>query len=280
MRFPRHLRAFARADLIASLSALSLLAFAALPLMAGSRQSSNATLCLANMRQLVNAWLIYAEESDGKLVENFHGGEAQGGAASFNPRNRPWAVGWLDWGTTTDNTNMLFLRNPRYAKLAPYLTSSNNVHKCPSDDYLSFGQQERGWPERVRTVVLNGTLGSGNAMAGPWDVLYRAVTTLGGLRYPAASDTAAFFDEHPDSINDPLFFPPRRTEWVDFPGALHQGAGSFSFADGHAELHAWRSTVRNTPVRINFGFTRITRLNDPDIHWLSYRSQRASGQSY
>jgi prepilin-type processing-associated H-X9-DG protein len=89
-----------------------------------------------------------------------------------------------------------------------------------------------------------------------------------------------FFEEHPDSINDPAFFPPQRTSWIDLPGGSHDGAGGFSFADGHAELHHWRATARRVPVRLNLASFPRVRLNDPDVHWLSYHSQRVSEVSY
>ena len=52
-------------------------------------------------------------------------------------------------------------------------------------------------------------------------------------------------DEHPDSINDG-FFQPFSTlasyqHWFDLPASYHDGACGFSFADGHSEIHHWKS---------------------------------------
>ena len=46
-----------------------------------------------------------------------------------------------------------------------------------------------------------------------------------------------FLDEHPDSINDGYFInvPGTGQQWYDLPGSHHNGAGGFSFADGHVE---------------------------------------------
>ena len=49
-----------------------------------------------------------------------------------------------------------------------------------------------------------------------------------------------FLDEHPDSINDGYFI--NRGDyhqWLDLPASYHNGAASFSFADGHSEMHRW-----------------------------------------
>ena len=66
------------------------------------------------------------------------------------------------------------------------------------------------------------------------------------------SDIFVFLDEHPDSITDGNFLnivnattssspysslAYAEDEWTRLPASYHNGAGSFSFADGHAEVH-------------------------------------------
>jgi prepilin-type processing-associated H-X9-DG protein len=49
-------------------------------------------------------------------------------------------------------------------------------------------------------------------------------------------------DEHPDSINDGFFIVEiNASQWGDLPGSFHNGACGFSFVDGHAEIHKWKS---------------------------------------
>ena len=61
---------------------------------------------------------------------------------------------------------------------------------------------------------------------------------------PSPSSTYVFLDEHPDSINDGYFVNQADYYgwWCDLPASYHNGAAAFSFADGHAGLHKWRST--------------------------------------
>ena len=67
---------------------------------------------------------------------------------------------------------------------------------------------------------------------------------------PQPSDIFVFLDEHPDSIDDGYFLNSYTDggtpTWTDLPASYHNKAGSFSFADGHSELHNWRnkSTVQ------------------------------------
>ena len=52
-------------------------------------------------------------------------------------------------------------------------------------------------------------------------------------------------DESPDSVNDAAFAVgmtgnrPVADKWQDGPSTLHDGGCSFTFADGHVEVHKW-----------------------------------------
>ena len=81
-------------------------------------------------------------------------------------------------------------------------------------------------------------------------------------------------DEHPDSINDGFFINgPDVTMWSDLPASYHNGACGFSFADGHAEVHKWRSRTSIYPVRFQeiggtLGFDAAGRLD-----WAWYKER-------
>src|SRR5258708_26097325 len=97
---------------------LALLAIVGATLVAGapkSRLDVQSILCLNGKRQLCAAWRFYADDNAGKLVPNVHGGSTLGGSGGA----AAWATGWLDWSTNPDNTNVTFLINTSYAKLAP-----------------------------------------------------------------------------------------------------------------------------------------------------------------
>jgi prepilin-type processing-associated H-X9-DG protein len=55
-----------------------------------------------------------------------------------------------------------------------------------------------------------------------------------------AADCFVFLDENPDSLNDGYFeYYADGSSINDRPAANHGGSTSFSFADGHCELHKW-----------------------------------------
>lgn len=273
-------RAFTLIDLLVVLGMLALAAALLAPALARTRPNSQAIQCMNNTRQLIRAWQMYSAENNGKPVVNLHGGAAQGGAGDIT-WGMSWAEGWLDWTLATDNTNIAFLLNPRYAKLAPYLIpASTRVFQCPADTYVSASQRAAGWSRRCRSYSVSLDVGSGNAVVGPFDSIYRQVLKETDFCYPGPADTFVFLDEHPDSLNDPGFFSPHLTSWIDLPGTLHNGAGGFAFVDGHSELHKWNDSL--TKVRgVQFSFTAPgPSAADRDIHWLSYHSARVSTNSY
>jgi prepilin-type processing-associated H-X9-DG protein len=67
---------------------------------------------------------------------------------------------------------------------------------------------------------------------------------MSDLNKPGPVNTFVILDEQGDSINDGTFmlnpgYSPAAESWRDLPASYHNGAGSFSFADGHSEIHKW-----------------------------------------
>jgi hypothetical protein len=101
-------RGFTRIELLVCLVTLGLLAAVTRPVW-GNGGLSRSLLCMDNLRRLQAAWLLYTTETGGVLPGNYHAGFVPGADA----RERPWATGWLDWTTSPDNTNTLYLPEGR-----------------------------------------------------------------------------------------------------------------------------------------------------------------------
>lgn len=253
---------FTRLELLTLLASLVVLAVMTRPVW-GNPGATASLVCMDNLRRLSGAWLLYAEDDQGEFVGNYHGG-----FIPITGKDRPWATGWLDWSTSSDNTNKVYLTNSRYAALAPYLGGNSTVYKCPADVYVSTAQAGRGWPERVRTYSMNCAIGEGNFATGPVNPLVRQVTRNSDFGNRPPQQVFVFLDEHPDSINDPLFWVPNSaTNLPDIPGALHDGAGWLTFADGHLELHAWQSPELTRPVTFSYINSAVPAGNS-DAEWL------------
>jgi hypothetical protein len=203
---------FALKDLLALIAVVPLFLLLSVPAGARNQSSNAAVICMRNMRELTVAWQLYAGDNSDRLVHNLHGGDAFGGAGAN--RFSAWAVGWETWGTEPDNTNVLFIRDARYAKISPYFTTTANVHKCPSDPYLSPAQRAKGWKERIRSVAMNGTLGNINYAANPGPLLayyYARALRTSDIVLPSPAETCFLNDYHTSSINYTVFLPPLPT---------------------------------------------------------------------
>jgi prepilin-type processing-associated H-X9-DG protein len=220
---------------------------------------------------------MYPEEHNGRIVPNFHGGDSMAGPPAVS-----WASGWLDWTSYPDNTNVLRLIDERYALLAPYLHGASNLFKCPADDYLSPAQRVRGWPQRVRSYSSNIYIGEGNASTGPTEPIYKQIRKISEFLNPSPAQAWVYLEEHPDSINDPAFFSPRSSTWIDWPATYHDGGSAFAFADGHTEIRKWKGSLATGPAtRVAYTlFFPPAQTGDQDIAWVSYRTPRVSSQSY
>ena len=149
----RHQRAFQLRDLVVVLATLVLLLSMLLSTRASGRGASLAEMCRANMRRLAQAWLMYADDNDGRQVPN-----------NGNTSRQTWANGWLTLSTSSpDNTNTTFLVEPgtngMSGLLGPYLDRDASVFRCPADaSTTTIGGKHYN---RVRSVSMSNWMGGG-----------------------------------------------------------------------------------------------------------------------
>jgi prepilin-type N-terminal cleavage/methylation domain-containing protein/prepilin-type processing-associated H-X9-DG protein len=278
-------RAFTLIELLVVIAIIAILASLLLPALERSKQQVQGVKCLSNTKQLDLAWIMYAFDNNSFLPPN------QDGEVGSDD-NPTWCTGWLAWPDTVpndpDNTNYhrLIDNLQPYGfspSLGPYLAGSYQVFSCPSDVYDC---QENGVPyARVRSLSMNGYIvGGGVLFKGRMDAPPTPCdlnsSLCGWLTYQKMSDIimpspSALFvtlDEHPDSINDAWFIVDVSTTgtWADLPASYHNGAGGFSFADGHSEIHKWLRPATRQPVRrIWINGTVNDTPGNVDISWMT-----------
>lgn len=261
--------AFTLIELLVVIAIIAILASLLLPALSRAKQEAQATTCLSNSKQVVLAWSLYADDFNGKFPPNEAG---QMEADDYVG----WVKGWLNYsggGVPGDDTNMNLLLNPTNAFLGPYVKMAA-VYKCPADLSCEYGR--RGKP-RNRSISMSQAIGPnrfGTADGqGSWLPYppYVVFVKQSGLRAP--SNLWVTTDENPDSINDGAFAVVMAGwAWEDYPAPYHNGATSFSFADGHSEIHKWLHPEGLPKVTyVSVTAPRVI-VNNPDVIWLQQRT--------
>lgn len=242
---------FTRSDLLIVAALISLILIIQVPLQGNTKTGGQAAVCADNLRQLIQAWTMYADDNSGRLPPN-------NGYLNDYEEGQVWANGWLDFTTSLHNINTAFLvdfeRNGRYGLLGPYINHDASIFKCPSDQstVTVFG---RVWP-RVRSVSMNSWMG-GEAWAGQTE--FKVFRKLSDVTRPEPAKALVILDERADSINDSAFYVSMTNDLVDFPGAYHDGGANLSFADGHVGYRQWKDSRTVPPFQPG----RLLELNVP-----------------
>lgn len=239
---PKPHQAFTLVELLVVLVILALLAVTLLPSLAGSRPNNQAAQCMNNLRVLSRGWLMYTADNGDNIP------------SLFGPKP---VAGLMDWSSSSDNTNSALFTNPVSSSLANYVTGPASVYKCPADNF----QSTANLGPRVRSYSIDALLGGStknavNTLPGRIYFSVHKLTDFGSTG-PGPASVFMWLDEHPDSINDSIFFEnagmsPGTEKWEDLPASNHNGGVDISFIDGHSEIHKWQNTGGHTIYPVTY----------------------------
>jgi prepilin-type N-terminal cleavage/methylation domain-containing protein len=287
----RYVAGFTLLELLVVIVIVGLLAAMLLPVLGKSKLKAQAVQCVNNTRQLYLAWRMYAEDNRDVLVfasEKFAGPNGTGykGHGLTSPLDQySWCLGRMDFDPNNQGNwdiNFDITRRPLWS-----YNKNAGIYKCPADhSFVVVNGEQR---PRVRTMAMNLFVGGFDGTDGGWPQAYnyRIYLKLSDLSSPGGPPDKifVFLDEREDCINYGNYgtdmdgyepsAPPQYEFWQDFPAFYHNRAGSFSFADGHSDIHRWLDDRTMPPLQ--YGTATDTNLyvpRDVDIAWLQDHSTR------
>ena len=239
---------FTLIELLVVIGVIGLLMAILVPVLNRARELGQRTVCQSNLKQLTLAWILYADEHDGRLVSGRGGRDFTDGSRVLKS--------WIGEAFFQPTTRADVLEHPEKGTLWPYI-GNIDVYGCPRHQGRQPHLPREITVATYTTVVSanvgfriegTATLGRNRWLVTPGRRVGKTVlhlTRMTDIVSPSAAQRAVFADvgiTFHDSFAVEYLNPKYRT------GARlvsHAKGTTLSMADGHAEYWRWqgRETV-------------------------------------
>jgi prepilin-type N-terminal cleavage/methylation domain-containing protein/prepilin-type processing-associated H-X9-DG protein len=227
-------KGFTLIELLVVIAIIALLLALLMPALERAREQARRIVCLRNLRTLSFAWVMYADDNSGKLVN----GEAGDDTRPRTDTTTGKVYLELPWTYRSDPTNSDPAVRSSYAQEAEIkkgalftYTKSTKVYRCPG-----------GKASHMRTYSVNCALnGDGGSLADGNAMLWIKNKSL--IRRPG--ERIVFIDEgmtYEPTVNRSFKISYYNHEWIDPPPVRHSGGTTIAYADSHASYRKWKGT--------------------------------------
>jgi prepilin-type N-terminal cleavage/methylation domain-containing protein/prepilin-type processing-associated H-X9-DG protein len=226
-RSSRYCAAFSLLELLVVIAIIGILAALLLPAIGMVKTRVVAASCANNLRQIQTCWLMYVNDYNDRVPPNR--------STQVNGVWRSSPDSWIGNSSAIYDTDAKAIQGGLLFRYD--YNRSVKTYRCPADKSTvqSLDGKDLGLP-RTRSYSMSGCLG------GNYDTNKEPDTIQRANEIPSPSRLFVCLDEHQNSIDDAHFlvWPLPDQRWVNMPADRHGQAGTFSFADGHAEVWKWK----------------------------------------
>jgi prepilin-type N-terminal cleavage/methylation domain-containing protein/prepilin-type processing-associated H-X9-DG protein len=224
----RKSRGFTLIELLVVIAIIAILMAILIPALSRVKEQGKRAVCLSNLKQLSLAWIMYADENDGKLVN---------GAIGFSDvDNGGWCKhadehAWID-AFSIDNLDIQ-IQGIKDGALWPYLKDLD-IYKCPTGKRLP-----NGLPQALTYSIMF----SMNAVNHPWTQGVRGayIKNMSEIINPVPAYRLVFIDEGYMTTDAYAVYYDQEV-WFDSPPVRHGDGATVSFADGRSDHWKWKGT--------------------------------------
>jgi len=238
--------AFTLIELLVVIAVIAVLMAILMPALNRAREQGKRTVCMSNLKQLMLAWVLYADDHDQRIV-NSCTVSGTGGHPSSEPC-------WLYF--YNEPSEQTRIDGVKRGSLFPYVNDLK-LYKCPTG---------------IRGEV--NTYGIVDAMNGEmtYQTVPKSVYILRKTHIRRPGERFVFVDEGRTSTQS-WTVPYAQERWWDAPPVRHGNGSNWGFADSHVEYWKWRDyrTTQLGKQEGNWNASSAAKGNE-DL----YRVQRAA----
>jgi prepilin-type N-terminal cleavage/methylation domain-containing protein/prepilin-type processing-associated H-X9-DG protein len=257
---------FTLVELLVVIAVIALLMAILLPALSKARTQAKRAMCLSGLKQLLTAWMGYADNSDGKLV---NGGQAPApmNTTAYAATEPYWCSGFpttdypgYDWCWETSGSCTSILK---YEHRVEQLKRGALFKYC--NNVKSYRCQEAP-KDMHRTYIMPESMNGLCDHCGPYGEIIKRVGQL-----KKSVERVVFFEEKEISPDSFIFqCPTGNPVWgPDYPNIMHGDGANFGFADGHADFHKWESKLLIDWIKRNYSGSPPTYAeNEKDLKWM------------
>jgi prepilin-type N-terminal cleavage/methylation domain-containing protein/prepilin-type processing-associated H-X9-DG protein len=283
-------KAFTLIELLVVISIIALLVSILMPALNLAREQATKAVCLANQKNLITAWVMYADDNEDQLIVNGACYDTLTDTTSVYYGNPPWVFRPKDEngnnfpiGPPPTLTDQDRFRGIRLGTMWNYVKNLD-VYHCPGDTRKRRREPPRDCFRSYSISYAFGYKGRDDPFYEPYQKMSDIKTAGNYYVFVEEEHNGSRYSENEGgwhlpfnnnrNVKIPGGFDPTTYTMYDPLASYHNEASTFGFADGHADSHKWIEPAtlefidyyKNKP-NVESGHYWTDEYNE-DIKWL------------